>query len=145
MTNLSIRILVIVLKHSVAIRAIFVLRYVSIVFGLVEVVRHRHYPSYVVDKATTERSRRKEMQNLEQLSSQPLGATAAAYASWLRTRWSPWWKWLDYAPRSCDWKGTLGARTPRILFRFGTENGRRVFWTLKVLFRFCCPPGRCIY
>ena len=55
MINLSIRILVIVLKDSVAIRAILVLRYVSIVFGLVEVVRHRHYPSYVVDKATTER------------------------------------------------------------------------------------------
>ena len=60
MTNLPIRILVIVLKDSVAIRAILVLRYVCIVFGLVKVVRHRHYPSYVVDKATTERSRRKE-------------------------------------------------------------------------------------
>merc|ERR1719447_492063 len=80
LVNLSIRILVVVLKDSVAIRAIFVLRYVSIVFGLVEVVRHRHYPSYVVDKATT------------------LGATADA--SWLRTGWSPWWKWLDDAPRS---------------------------------------------
>ena len=144
MTNLSIRILVIVLKHSVAIRAILVLRHVSIIFGLVEVVRHWHYPSYVVDKATTERSRRKKMPNLS-ISSQPLSATAAANASWPGTGWSSWWKWLDDAPRSCDWKVTLGARTPRILFRFGTGNGRGVFWTLKVLLILCCPPRRCIF
>ena len=53
MSNLSVGVLVILLKHYFSFRTILVQRYVGVVLSLVQVVGWRHYPSHVVNKANT--------------------------------------------------------------------------------------------